>query len=336
MTELRRDIIRDSWVLIAAGKALTPGEFPINKNGLKSGSREEVCPFCGGHESYTTDEVAAVRLDGSKSNTPGWLIRTIPNKYAAFEMLSGDLNIHQDGIYNWCCGLGYHEVIIETPEHSLELHELPAFQIELLFKMMMERYRALSADPRIKYIQIYKNRGLFAGASQQHSHCQVLAYPVVPDKNRGLPDYFNKHGECLLCQLLEQEKKAKSRIILETDHFVLLCPYASRFSYETWIIPKYHREQFVDIDDCEIKDLQILLKGYLASMLACLDNPSYNIMINSAPVNMPYQGGYHWFLEVTPRMLIANGVEIASGCFMNPVAPEAAADILRSCLLIEI
>ncbi len=334
MTELRRDMVRDSWVLIVNGKALKPSDFPINKSTVASRLGEEICPFCEGNENLTTGELDAFRTLGSLPNQPGWLVRAIPNKFAMFKMTKEDLEYRSCGIYSRCNGLGQHEVVIETPQHGIQLHELPASQIILLIKMLQQRFKALAADARIKYIQIYKNKGLFAGASQDHSHSQILAYPMVPDRNKGVPKYFNEHGRCLICQMIEEEI-GQDRIIYESDHFIILSPYAPRFSYEAWIIPKEHQKYFADIDDAEIKDLQAVLKGYLASMLACLDNPSYNIMINSAPVNVSKQDGYHWYIEIIPRLIISNAVEIASGYFINPVDPESAARILRNELLIE-
>ncbi len=333
MTELRRDMVRDSWVLIANGKALKPSDFPINKSSV-SLLGEEICPFCEGNEALTPGELDAFRPNASLPNEPGWLVRAITNKYAMFAMKNEDLEFCCSGIYSRCNGLGQHEVVIETPQHGIQLHELEADQIVLLLKMLQKRFRALAADDRIKYIQIYKNKGLFAGASQDHSHSQILAYPMVPDRNKGLPKYFNEHRRCLMCQMIEEET-GQDRIIYESDYFIILSPYAARFSYEAWIIPKKHQKYFADIDDLEIKDLQAVLKGYLGSMLACLANPSYNIMINSAPVNVSKQDGYHWYIEIIPRLVISNAVEIASGYFINPVDPESAAKILRDGLLIQ-
>ncbi len=335
MTELRRDLVRDSWVLIANGKALKPSDFPINKSAaVSSRLGDEICPFCEGNERLTTREIDAFRPGGSLPDEPGWVVRAITNKYAMFGMKKESLEYNSSGIYSRCNGLGAHEVIIDTPQHGIQLHELKADQIFLLIKMLQKRFKALAVDERIKYIQIYKNKGLFAGASQDHSHSQILAYPMVPDRNKGVPKYFKEHGRCLICEMIEEESR-QDRIIYESDYFIILSPYAARFSYEAWIIPKKHQKYFADIEDTEIKDLQAVLKGYLASMLACLDNPSYNVMINSAPVNVTGQDGYHWYIEIIPRLIISNAVEIASGYFINPVDPESAAQILRDGLLIE-
>ncbi|KUG05063.1 galactose-1-phosphate uridylyltransferase [hydrocarbon metagenome] len=334
MTELRRDMVRDSWVLIANGKALKPSDFPIYKSTVSSLLGEGMCPFCEGNEALTTGELDAFRTQDSLPNQAGWLVRAIPNKFAMFKMNKEELEYQFSGIYSRCNGLGHHEVVIETPQHGIQMHELPAVQLTMLLKMLQKRFKALAVDPRVKYIQIYKNKGLFAGASQDHSHSQILAYPMVPDRNKGIRKYFNEHQRCLMCQMIQEEIE-RERIIYESDHFIILSPYAPRFSYEAWIIPKQHQKYFADINDAEIKDLQAVLKGYLGSMLACLDNPSYNVMINSAPVNISKPDGYHWYIEIIPRLVISNAVEIASGYFINPVDPETAAEVLRDRLIIE-
>ena len=327
--ELRRDLVRDNWVIIATDRALKPNDFPINKgweNTRKSG--QHFCPFCEGNESYTTDEIAAFRDNKTLPNTPGWTIRTIPNKFSAFK-LEGELELKYSGVYESCNGLGQHEVVVETPQHGVEFHQLPAAQIKQIYLMLQQRYRQLASDPRIKYIQIYKNRGLFAGASLEHSHSQILALPSVPRENQGLSKYYQQQGKCLLCATQEAERESRQRLIYESEHFQLICPYASRFSYETWLIPRRHTEHFADINEEELNDLVAVIKIFIPAMLDCLNDPSYNIVINTAPVNWNFAGGYHWYMEITPRLIIAAGVEFATGFYMNPVAPEIAATMLR-------
>lgn len=331
--ELRRDLVRDKWVVIATDRALKPNDFPINKGGDRAKvSTQQICPFCGGNEAYTTDEIAAFRDKNTLPDTPGWTVRTIPNKFSAFK-LEGELEHKQNGIFASCNGLGQHEVVVETPDHGIDLSQLPVDRIKQVYRMLRERYRSLAADPRIKYIQIYKNRGLFAGASLEHSHSQILALPVVPPENQGLDKYYQQEGKCLLCATLEDELKSGQRIVHESEHFLLVCPYASRFSYETWVIPRRHTEHFADITDEELDDLAATVKAFMAAMLDCLDDPSYNMVINTAPVNHNISGGYHWFMEIVPRLIVAAGVEFATGYYMNPVAPEISAAMLREKML---
>lgn len=329
MAEIRRDLVKNKWVGIAADMALDPQEFPINKWGINTDSSGIFCPFCEGHEAFTPPEIMAVRDSDSDINGPGWSIRVIPNKFPVLRP-DGILEKKNHGIYSNYNGLGRQEVIIETPRHGVDLYEYDQDRIRLIIKVLKHRYTDLSQDDRIKYIQIYKNRGIFAGASQEHSHSQIMGLPLVPHENSGVTDYYNKMGSCLLCDMVKQEKLARERLILESEHFLALCPYASRFPYEAWVIPKAHAEHFGAISEAEITELAMICKKYTSTMIDCLRNPAYNYMLNSAPVNVPYLPGFHWYLEITPRLLVTAGVDIATGMFMNPVAPELAAQLFRN------
>lgn len=333
MSELRRDMVRDNWVIIATDRALKPNDFPINKQGMRNAEFNGFCPFCEGNESYTPDEIASYRLNDSKPNSPGWQVRTIPNKFSAFE-LDGRLLKERHGIYSSYNGLGKHEVVVETPQHGIDLPGYSWKSIEMILGMLKSRFNEISKDERIKYIHMYKNYGLFAGASLGHSHSQIVGLPFVPDANRGIGRYFDETAGCLLCDILEQEIKDQQRVIYEADHFVLICPYASRFSYETWIIPRKHSSRFGDIDYVEIAELAQILKHFIQAMMDCLNNPSYNIVIVSAPVNVDCpSAGYHWYIELNPRLIVTSGLEVGSGYYVNPVAPEVSTGMLRESFL---
>lgn len=335
MPELRRDMIRDNWVVIATDRALKPNDFPINKQGMPNAEFNGFCPFCEGNESFTPEEITAFRQEGSQANSPGWQVRTVPNKFSAFQ-LEGVLEKRDTGIYSCYNGLGKHEVVVETPEHGVDLQDYSAERIEMIFNMLKNRYNELSKDERIKYIHMYKNRGLFAGASLGHSHSQIVGLPLVPNENIGITKYFDQTGHCLICDILKQESQDQQRVILETDNYLLICPYGSRFSYETWIVPKKHNAHFGEISDIQITELASVLKRFINAMLACLDNPSYNMVIVSAPVNVDSPtGAHHWYIEISPRLIVTAGLEIGTGYYVNPAAPELSAEILRESLLKE-
>jgi len=167
MPELRKDLVRNEWVVIATDRALRPNDFPINKQGVHNLAINGFCPFCEGNEANTPPEIAVVRKPDTAPNGPGWMVRTIPNKFSAFE-LEGELQQNRTGINESCNGLGRHEVVVETPEHHLELQDYTMERIELVLSTLKGRYNDLARDERIKYIHIYKNRGLFGGASLAH------------------------------------------------------------------------------------------------------------------------------------------------------------------------
>jgi len=329
--EMRKDPIRDEWVIIATDQGLKPRDFPINKQGVQIAGSQATCPFCEGNEAMTTPEIAAYRDECTRPNHPGWLVRTVSNKFSPFK-LQGDFHLDRSGLYTSHNGLGQHEVVIETPLHGLQMHQFSLDNLELVYRMLRDRYCALAADHRVKYIQIYKNRGLFAGASIEHSHSQVLALPMLPLLHRGIGEYYYRQGRCLLCDIIDQEQRDGVRIVYENPSYLIFCPYASRFSYETWIVPKKHQEHFGFLSDEEIADLASAIHTFLPVLVESLGDPSYNLVINSSPVNLPGVAGYHSFLEINPRLMVQNGMEMSCGYFINPVAPEYAAEALRQSL----
>lgn len=328
MPELRQDLFKNSWVVIATDVELKPRDFPINRSGSQHVIANSFCPFCEGQESTTPPELDCYRKEGTAPNTPGWQVRAVPNKYSAFNP-EESVYSKNEGMFTCASAFGQHEVIVETPRHDLEFHELPLEQIEQVFKMLRQRYNTLAEDQRMKYLQIYKNRGLFAGASLSHSHSQLVGLPMVPEVCQVLPRYYKENHTCLMCRMLEEELKDKKRIVWTSEHFVILCPFASRFSYETWIVPRRHTEHFGGITDQEISDLAAATKRLLTTLLERLENTSYNIIYNTAPVNVDYQPGYHWNMEITPRLIVTNGIEMGTGYHINPVSPEIAARVLR-------
>ena len=88
----------------------------------------------------------------------------------------------------------------------------------------------------------------------------------------------------------------------------------------------------IDLDDNEIRELAVVIKKFLPAMIESLEDPSYNIIVNSSPVNLPGVNGYHWFMEINPRLMIQNGMEASCGYYINPVAPEFAARTLKESL----
>ncbi len=327
MSEIRKDLIRDSWVVIATSRAIKPTDLPVPKQGeiLKA---QGFCPFCEGNEYVTPPEIMVNRKPGTEKNKPGWSIRTIPNKFSAFSRET-EWATDTNGIYSHMTGFGCHEVVVETPEHDIELHQQPVEKISEIIEMLKNRHQDLAKDDKIKFIQTYKNRGLFAGASLGHSHMQIIALPYVPDELKGLQNYTKTTGKCLICDMLEQEKQDQSRLVVESENFMVICPYASRFAHETWIVPKHHVENFGDISTDLISELSELLKSTLTSLVDLLNDPSYNLIINTSPVNMAPGSEYHWFIEIFPRLIVDAAIEIATGYHMNPISPEWAAETLK-------
>jgi UDPglucose--hexose-1-phosphate uridylyltransferase len=231
-------------------------------------------------------------------------------------------------------GFGYHEVIVETPDHNTHLALMDYKQLEEVVWAYKHRYDSISADKRIEYILIFKNHGRDAGASLQHPHSQLIALPIVPKRVQeelsGSKEYYSYKERCVFCDIVSQELERKERIVEENEDFVSLEPFAARFPCETWILPKRHAHSFGDINEKEVKNFAKILKNTLYRIFVALDNPPYNFMLHTAPTNNEGKEYYHWHLEIVPRLTNVAGFEWGSGFYINPMPPEEAAKYLRA------
>ncbi|MBI5286323.1 MAG: galactose-1-phosphate uridylyltransferase [Deltaproteobacteria bacterium] len=333
MPELRKDPITREWVVMAPERAKRPSDFQHNAEGSTvSTNNYPVCPFCLGNEGLTPSEIIAFRRKDTKSNTPGWWVRVIPNRFPAL-MVEGELHRTDYTIYDRMNGVGAHEVIIETPEHGLPMSRMEKGQIKEVLWAYRNRYLDLKKDQRLKYILIFKNHGRIAGASIEHSHSQLIATPMIPQqvwmKTKGMEQYYEYRDRCVYCNIIEVELEKKERVVVKDEHFIAIEPYASRHPFETWIISKRHKATFTDMDEAEIDSLAHILKETLLRLEVCLNDPPYNFTIITAPPNSEYFGQFHWHIEIIPRLTVAAGFELGTGIYINPVLPEEAARYLR-------
>jgi len=137
-----------------------------------------------------------------------------------------------------------------------------------------------------------------------------------------------REGECLFCEILRRELGSGRRVVAENGAFVALEPFAARFPFETWLLPKVHARAFETLSDPDRGALAPILKDVLGRMYRMLDDPSFNYYIHTAPVREP-KGTFHWHLEITPRLTEIAGFERGTGFYINPVVPEDAAAILK-------
>jgi len=331
MPELRRDPITGEWVIIASERAKRPSDFASHSPAQEAEDAAS-CPFCPGNEAMTPPEIMAFRHPGSQRNGPGWWVRVVPNKYPALG-IEGDLNKTGFGIYDWMNGVGAHELIVETPEHGKQLAFLDTRQIEDVLWAYRARYLDLKKDPRLKHILIFRNYGRVAGASLSHPHSQLAATPMVPGgvsaELEGARRYRQYRDRCVYCDILRQETSEGERLISENQHFIAFAPYAAKFPFETWLLPKRHAASFAAIAAEEQSSFAAMLGETLRRLYLCLDDPPYNYNIHTAPCTSDDREDFHWHVQIFPRLTIAAGFEMGTSIYINVTPPEAAAGYLR-------
>lgn len=334
MPQLRRDPITGRWVIIAEGRAERPNDFePVSDCPVSGKQQSRDCPFCEGNEEATPDEVIARREPGTESNAAGWSVRVVPNKFPAVE-IEGGVDGHSDGLYRTMPGIGVHEVIIESPEHLLRTSDLSVAQLREVFWIYRSRLQELKKDPRLVHAMIFKNVGAAAGASLEHLHSQLIALPIVPtnvqEEMTGSLRFYNHHGCCIYCDMIEKELAAEERVVLDVPGFLAFTPFASRFPLETWVVPKVHASHYEEIRDDQLDELAGVMRQVTGKLESMFDQTAYNYIIHTAPFDTKKLGHYHWHIEVMPSLTKIAGFEWGTGFHINPIPPHRAASMLRA------
>jgi UDPglucose--hexose-1-phosphate uridylyltransferase len=329
MSELRKDPVTGRWVIISTERRKRPTDFRLDS--VRT-THDDTCPFCEGHEDMTPRELLAHRRNGSGTNSTGWELRVVPNQFPVLRV-EGSLERQGEGLFDKMNGIGAHEVIIETPRHDETLATMGEAAVEQVLWAFRERMQDLKQDRRFRYIIVFKNHGVAAGAALDHSHSQLIALPIVPREVRDEVDgalmHFEAKERCVFCDIVRQERQETRRLIAENADMVAIAPYAPRFPFETWLLPKRHQSLFEDAPRHEIASLARVLSDVLRRMNRALRFPPYNLFIHSAPLAEPAGEYYHWHVEIIPTLTKVAGFERATGFYLNPTAPEEAAQVLR-------
>lgn len=328
MPELRKDPIVGRWVIISNERGKRPSSF----RSVSHPAAGSMCPFCPGHEDNTPPEILAYRGEGTEPNRPGWSLRVIPNKYPALRV-EGELDREPRGLYDRINGVGAHEVIIETAAHGEDIVEMSDAQVRNVLWVYRERMVDLERDRRLKYILVFKNHGEAAGASLEHAHSQLIATPIIPkrvaEEIAGAKRYYEFKERCIYCDIVRQEIKENERVVKDYDAFLSIQPYAPRFPFETWLIPKTHQSSYLEMSDREYLTLARALKDTLLRLKLALNDPPFNYILHTRPVSKEYHDFFHWHIEIIPKLTKIAGFEWGSGFYINPTAPEEAAAFLK-------
>ena len=316
-------------MVLAPSRASRPESLPTR--GKEEEQSAEDCPFCEGHEAMTPPEVAAVR-EGSGPDTPGWQVRVVPNLFPAFSVDDGPADM-SNPLRTYGPALGLTEVVIHGPDHDRWLPYLSASHAESIMATTFARYWRHRVQGVGTVLALY-NHGRDAGASLAHPHGQLyatrLTAPLLDEELVGAEAASRQLGGCVFCRMVHEELQAGERVVAESPYFVAVAPWASRSSFETWIIPRDHQADFGMAGEDLAAALGVFLRGILWRFVHELGDIPLNWYIHSHPAAAGEAlKSYHWHLEIHPRLQHLAGFELSTGTYVNTVAPEAAARSLR-------
>lgn len=287
MPDLRRHPLSGELVVIAPGRLGRPGALG------RTVRRDEAdrCPFCEGHEGLTPPELATIAARDRLPDTPGWIVRTVPNKYPA---LPGQ------------------EVVVHGGAHLLHFADVPAAVAEAAVATWIERVRLhLSAGASDVLVGI--NEGAGAGASLAHSHSQVVPFAELPPATALRRRAFA--AGCPLCG-------PPGDVVARHGPVAVTCPPWSRRPYELLIAPGRHESW-----PSEPSALASALLDATARLRARLgDELDWNAILHLPPAGD--DGEHHWHVELLPRLTVAASLELGAGVWVNVVDPAEAASTL--------
>ena len=330
MADLRFDPLTGIWVAVSRRRLDRPMELvPVREI-----QQPILCPFCRGNEEETPTAVLALDEQGRSielgSDPPGWTVRIVPNKYPALNESKSEAaatpweNDSRDGIQ---------EIVVPTPRHLTSLSELNDDEMGLALVACRERIAQLQTRPDLKHLMLFMNVGSAAGATLSHVHLQLIATPLVsPSLERRIQsdrDALRATGLPRVQQIRNAERTDGRRMIERTDQFDLFCPYASRFAFQTWLVPERATARFDQTTDEQLAELAPLIRRAVQRLERVLDHPAYNVLLHQMPVDVD-EGC--WYLELFPRFTVPAGFELGTDIWINPVPPEMAARRLQTAM----
>lgn len=337
MSEIRYDRLKDSNVIIAPERLRRPSCEIIE---TERRSEERVCPFCEGNEKFTPSEIFALRSSDSFANEKAWKTRVVPNLYKAVQIEAP--HQHHYGMFEHWEGFGAHEILIDTAKHYTSMTQWSEENIIDWLKTLALRVNDLRKDKRIASLSLFKNEGIEAGATQPHSHTQIIGLPIVSKRKKEeyerLYEHYKHNQNSLLELLVEEEKKDGSRVIASSGEFTAFCPYASSHPFEIMISSTKALGEIGTLSVDSLKDLAPLLLFVLKKLKKQLNHLNFNLIISTPPlqehifsqelINSMHEAN-RFYIQIIPRIYKYGGFEEESGILINPVAPEVAAKLLK-------
>ncbi|MCZ6788407.1 MAG: DUF4931 domain-containing protein [Chloroflexi bacterium] len=340
MSQLRQNLATGEWVVISPER-LKDRQLISQPNALLDSipAYAENCPFCPRNaHRFENIEIASVpHPDPANSARSPWLAHTIENKFKIFHEDSTchvqPVEFRHEGIYNSFMNCGRHELVVESPIHNETYATMSPNGVKAVVRMFIDRLNAIRGNPHHLQTIVFKNHGSRSGASQIHSHSQIVSMHVVPNFIRFLLEeaqrYFDSHGICVFCKMIAYELDQDVRIVYRNRSFVSYIPYAAATPYEINIFPLAHESLFGDMSEDGVTDLADCLQQTMGKLYLALSNPDFNFILRNPPHSLSAVPFYHWHIQVVPHLKSPGGFELGSRVSVNEVVPEEAAAHLR-------
>jgi UDPglucose--hexose-1-phosphate uridylyltransferase len=314
--ELRKDPITGWWVATMVDRAFHRDRFARAAEGVDD--RLFGCANC------STPEGDGVRVRMLKD----FAFHVVGTGDEARELDRGLAQV----VMSQARASGSWRTIVAPPDEHRPLHAVGNDLIEQLLAAARDALVAARAVGQTDYLQVVQNWGAQAGARTNHLCLDLYDLPQIPhriaEELGGAARFVIREGECPFCRLVRDESRRPDRLVWEDHASVAFAPYASRSSFETWVVPRRHEADFGQATDADIVATAEALRQVLSRLASALDGPPYNLVLHTAPLKERVDATYHWHWEIHPRLREIAGLELGTGLPVNPVSPEDAVEEL--------
>lgn len=314
MKEIRRDWINNDIIIVATERAKRPKDnsiVQVEKEIIKE--YEVECPFCRGNENKTPNDTFKIEDEN------GWIVRATNNKFPILDDTPGDI-------------YGIHEVMIDTYRHNGSFYDMSYIEYENLFKMYKDRYENLIKDEKIEYVSIFKNFLSKAGASLEHPHSQIISLSIIPpDIEKELTiakEYYDNNNSCIYTDIIESELKFGKRVVYNNNKFLVIVPYATKYTGEVRIIFK-EKIRFEEMSEIHIKDLSLIFSKLFKNLYKVNGYSPFNLFIHTHPVNSNSKKYFNVHIHIVPRKYSFGGFELSSGVYVSSINPDEFAKMIK-------
>jgi UDPglucose--hexose-1-phosphate uridylyltransferase len=318
--QLRLDPLTGRWVAVSIDRSMRPSQFRTPRPAPTS-AEGEACPFCPSSmdRSYL---IAAFGNGGGR-------VYVFKNRFPAFE---GDQEfvVNTLGpVFTEAPSSGMHEVLVLSEDHGRDWGLLKDEELRSVVEAITERVKEHGKTKGIRYSQVLVNEGAEAGASIRHPHAQILGLPFVPREVGDEQGGFERFkGGCVVCTTAKVEETVRYRVVLESREALALCPFWSAVPYELMVIPRHHSPHMHEADSDTLVAVAVMIRDLVVAIRKVIGELSYNIIFHSAPFR-PLTA-FHWHVHLLPKLTTRAGFELGTGVPINVLAPEQAAEDLRS------
>ncbi|MEV6536272.1 galactose-1-phosphate uridylyltransferase [Streptomyces sp. NPDC051639] len=315
VSSLRRDPTTGEWILMAPHRRRRSALGPH-------------CPLC-------TDSPRDV------TEVPGgpYDVAVFDNRYPALGGAAATGAADGTGLLASAPAPGRCEVISYASDHGTTLARLPLSRVRTVIHAWADRTEELNRLDGVEQVVCFENSGAQVGASLEHPHGQIYAYPWIPDRFRLMHETARREHEagegCVFCRVLRTEEDVERRVVARSAHWTAFVPFAARWPFEVHLYARRHVPDLAALEEEERDDLADLYRSVLRRFETVLDRPlPFMAVWVQAPARQDRELAHlraqvfsdHWGSGAVKRMAAG---ELGAGAFVSETDPERVAEALR-------